>query len=616
MCPPRPIQQSSCSKQPIMQPSFDPANTISDSLENGAVLRDATDGRWLLFRRPLRIFHATEPASVLRVLRAVEREVAVNRLYAAGFLAYEAAPAFDPALAVKPPGDFPLVWFGIYREPEPLPALAPAPNQSMTLPWQACVSETEYQRALGRIKAYIRAGDSYQVNYSFRMRAAFAGDPWRLFLSMVKSQGDGYGGYLDIGEWTICSASPELFFRLDGETLLSRPMKGTAARGLQREEDLENARWLRGSPKNRAENVMIVDMVRNDLGRIAALGSVKVTSLFEVEQYPTLWQMTSTIQGSTGAGIADIFQALFPAASITGAPKASTMAIIAELENEPRRIYTGAIGFISPGHKAQFNVAIRTVLVDKRRRLAEYGVGGGIVWDSEDRAEWRECHTKAAILFQPPPDFALLETLRWTPEEGYFLLDAHLDRLAASAAYFSRPADMAEIRIQLAALACKLPPRPHKVRLLLPEAGKAVLEASPWSQCPGPYRLRLASRPIDSQDRFLYHKTSHRQVYRQALAEAPGFDDVLLWNEQGEVTESCIANLIVEREGELLTPPTRCGLLPGTYRSLLLAQGKIREAVIRIEDLPGCARFYLINSVRGWWEVQVPVDRGFLPVAG
>jgi para-aminobenzoate synthetase/4-amino-4-deoxychorismate lyase len=581
---------------------------MTGSHDNSVVLHDAPEKRWLLFRRPLRIHVARTPSAVASALRAVEHEVADNRLHAAGFIAYEAAPAFDPALVVRSPGDFPLLWFGIYPEAEPLSFPPPTGEIGATLPWQTCVSPDEYDAAFRRIKGHIAAGDTYQVNYSFRMRAPFREDPWHLFVPMIHAQGCDYGAYVHCERWTVCSASPELFLRLDDTTLTSRPMKGTVARGLQHTEDLEKARWLQRSAKNRAENIMIVDMVRNDLGRIAEIGSVGVTTLYEVEKYPTLWQMTSTVRCTTRASTADILRAMFPAASITGAPKARTMRIIAELETTPRRIYTGAIGFLSPQRTAQFSVAIRTVLVDRLSGTAEYGVGGGIVWDSEDKTELEECYTKARILGRPSPDFALLETLRWSPTDGYFLLDDHLARLDASAAFFSRSIDIRAIREQLAALARDLPPQPHRIRLLVPQRGAPMLEAKILSPERCPFRVRLAPRPVNALDQFLYHKTTHRHLYDQALADAPDCDDVLLWNERGEVTESCIANLVVQMDGELLTPPVRCGLLPGTYRADLLRKGTLREAVIRTEDLRRCARIFLVNSVRGMWEVSLVGD--------
>ncbi len=572
------------------------------------VLHDPSEQRWVLFQQPLQILEARRPEDVSAVLLEVQRQVESNHRHAAGFVAYEAAPAFDRALAVRSASDFPLVWFGIYAERQPISLSAFPPSDTQPIAWEASVSKEEYGAAIHRIKDWIHAGDTFQVNYSYRLRAPFSGDPWALFCAMIRAQGPHYGAFVQMRDWTLCCASPELFFRLQHDELVCRPMKGTAARGLWQAPDLEKANWLRHSEKNRAENIMIVDMVRNDLGRIAALGSVHVPHLFEVEKYPTLWQMTSTVGCRTQAGVPEIFQALFPAASITGAPKVRTMEIIAELERSPRRIYTGSIGFLAPHRRAQFNVAIRTVLIDRMRNRAEYGVGGGIVWDSVDGAEFEECATKAKILTDATPDFALLETLLWTPSEGYFLLDRHMDRLMASAGYFSRSVDVNEMKRKLAALSRDLPPRPHRIRLAVPLLGEPSVESQAFPQTTGTYRVHLAASPVNSQDLFLYHKTTHRQTYERALTECPNYDDVLLWNERREITESCIANMVVERDGRLLTPPVACGLLPGTYRALLLEQKKIEEAVIRVEDLRAGSRVYLINSVRGMWEVSLVLD--------
>jgi len=573
--------------------------------EDSVVLYDGRNQQWLLFHHPIKIYVAQSLESVLSMLREIEHQVTVNHFHVAGFIAYEAGPAFDPALVVQSPGVFPLLWFGIYREPEQI-TFPPLPQENLvTIPWEPSVLENEYRLSIGKIKEYIQAGDTYQVNYTFRLRAPFSGDPWRLFVRMIHAQRYGYGAFVNTEDWTVCSASPELFLSLEGGVLSSRPMKGTVSRGLTQADDLQQATWLAHSEKNRAENLMIVDMVRNDMGRIANGASVEVPSLFDVEKYPTLWQMTSTVRCRTKASMVDIFRALFPAASITGAPKVRTMQIIAELESTPRRIYTGTIGFFSPGRGAQFNVVIRTVLVDKLNNMAEYGVGGGIVWDSEKSDEQQECYTKAKILTQTIPDFALVETILWTPEGGYFLLEGHLSRLTNSAAYFSRSIDITTIREKLEGLARELPSHPQRIRLVVPQGGKPILENHGLVLLPQPYRIRVANKPINSRDPFLYHKTTHRLVYEQALSESPGYNDILLWNEREEMTESCIANVVVEMDGRLLTPPVNCGLLLGTYRSHLIEQGKVTEEIIHVQDLRRCSKIYLINSVRGMWEVEL-----------
>ncbi|WP_040655345.1 chorismate-binding protein [Rubidibacter lacunae] len=562
------------------------------------LLHDAAARHWLLFRAPTEIYVARSPAEVVRVLNTVQAQVTATGCYAAGFVAYEAAPGFDSALIARSPGEFPLAWFGIYPRPESFawPDTRPA---NVPLLWEPSVDDCGYRDAIRRIAAYIAAGDTYQVNYSFRLRSPLTFAPWDLFQQAIAAQGAGYSAYVQLPDWTICSSSPELFWQRQGRSLSSRPMKGTIARGLWSQQDRVRARWLQQSEKNRAENVMIVDMVRNDFNRIADRGSVSVLGLFDLEQYPTLWQMTSTVDCTSDAGLAEVFRAVFPPASIVGAPKARTMEIIAELEDSPRRIYTGSIGFVTRD-RAQFNVAIRTVLVDRRAQTAEYGVGGGIVWDSSDRAEQEECHTKARVLSYVEPRFSLLETLLWTPRDGYFLLSLHLQRLQDSAAYFAHALDATAIRQNLECLGNRLPPHPHKVRLLVTKSGAVRLEHYLHQPAATTVRLQLAREPVDAGDRFLYHKTTHRRIYDRALAERGNCDDVLLWNRDGEATETCYCNLVAELDGQLVTPPLHCGLLAGTYRSWLLKQGKISEQAIAVADLKRCNRLFVINSVQQW----------------
>lgn len=584
--------------------------TNRSDMINSAIIHDATHGQWLHFCDPKEVISVHRIEEVIPALEAVEELVRQHGLYAAGFISYEAAPAFDSALAVKENGIFPLLWFGLYEMPKQVHLPAAPEAQSASLQWQPSLTTNAYQDAIGTIKDYIEAGDTYQVNFTVRLRSPFSGDPWPYFIELAQAQDASYSGFVNTKEWIICSASPELFLQVEGEELISRPMKGTAPRGLMLHDDREQAEWLYHSEKNRAENVMIVDMVRNDMGRIADIGSVHVSKLYEVEKYPTVWQMTSTVRAKTEAGLCAIMGALFPPASITGAPKPRTMQIIAELEHAPRRIYTGTVGFWMPDRRAQFNVAIRTVLIDKAQGEAEYGVGGGIVWDSIDTMEFEECQTKAKILTQRVPDFSLLESILWTPEEGYFLLAYHLKRLQDSAAYFSYSADMDAIRERLGSLASTLPKTAHKVRLLVAKDGGITLQPEILAEALGdaglqPPHICLAPAPIDPSNPFLYHKTTNRQVYEQALAASRGYADVILWNEKGEVTESSIANIVVELDGELCTPPIQCGLLPGTYRASLLEQGKVKERVISIDDLATSPHVYLVNSVRKEREVVV-----------
>ncbi len=571
------------------------------------ILRDDERNRWLRFESPVRTICAKSIGEVVPALRGVEKAVKRDGLHAAGFIGYEAAPAMDAALRVRGAGAFPLLWFGLFKPPAVLdrlpdmPAAAAIPRR-----WTASVDRAGYRRAVARIQEYIRAGDTYQVNYSYRLRQPLRMTPWELFERMLDRRPPPHAAFIETPDWAICSASPELFFALNGMRIVSRPMKGTAPRGKLLDDDIGQAIALRASAKNRAENVMIVDMVRNDLGRIALPGSVRVERLFDIEKYPTLWQMTSTVAARTRASFGDILRALFPAASITGAPKARTMEIIRQLETTPRRVYCGCIGRFEPKRKASFNVAIRTVLVDKRARRAEYGVGGGIVWDSGAASEFEECRTKSLVLFNRHPDFSLLETMLWTPRDGYFLLDLHLARMAASARYFDIPWRAATVNRRLDAAAKGFAAQPLRVRLLLNRTGAATLEAQPLDipSRPKPLRVRLARQAVASDSIFLYHKTTQRALYETARGQAPGFDEALLWNKRNELTEFTTGNLVAKIGGELVTPPVACGLLGGVYRRHLLDRKVLREAIVRIADLGSCQALFHINSLRGMRRVK------------
>ncbi len=569
-----------------------------------AVIHDPETGHWLQFTCPHTVMQAATLSDVLPLLAEVERRVECDGLYAAGWISYEAAPAFDAVLRTCTATAFPLACFGLFSSPTLLTTLpTPSDQTSSSLFWQTSVTRDEYDAAIARIREHIAAGDTYQVNYTLRQRSFFPEDPWEFFL---KSCADApYAAFVDAGQFSLCSASPELFFCLRQEHIFSKPMKGTAPRGRTLAEDRVNAQWLHQSEKNRAENVMIVDMIRNDLGRIARTGTVRVPLLFEIEKYATVWQMTSTVEAQTAASFPDILRALFPCASITGAPKVKTMELIASLESTPRNIYTGAIGFLGPARRARFSVAIRTILVDKLARRAEYGVGGGIVWDSTAREEYEECLNKAKIILDPlpPRSFRLLETLLWTPDDGYFLESRHLDRLAESARYFDYPFDAQVIIGALRSAATQLSRRAHRVRLLLSQDGKVECTSASLEPPDGRIlRVCVAKDPVHSGDRFLYHKTTRREIYESARASFPDADDVLLYNEVGEMTESSVANLVILSNGRLVTPPVSCGLLNGTYRAELLEQGEITEETVSRSALEGAEKIFLINSVRKWRE--------------
>ena len=773
-------------------------------------------GESLAFGTPESVHAAYVPADVPGVLAGAESASRAGK-WAAVFVAYEAAPAFDPAFRThdQVPG-LPLAWCAVFSEPEKNAEFrtqnaeqAKKGNAGTGFSdWKPGVGRAEYEAAVRRVRDYIAAGDLYQANYTFPLRSTFRGEPLDAFHALGDAQGAGYSAFLDLGPFKLLSFSPELFFERHGQPqksggailappetpggchrhgglsiprvaepagacgvavtdtpvtpapsatpgvkrtpwlchspegsgdertsspdvwrLVMRPMKGTLPRGRFLAEDLARMRELAACEKNRAENLMILDMLRNDAGRIARPGSVRVPRMFEVERYRTVLQMTSTVEAELGAGVTlpEIFAALFPCGSITGAPKVRTMQIIRELEPFPRGAYTGAIGFLKPGGDAVFKVAIRTVVLDALKsgggvlpppktpggchwhgllstpKVAEsaggtdqfltamppppaasatlrlkvnpwlchspegsgdertsspdfeavFGVGGGITWDSTPAGEYEECMLKAAFLkkvaqtFLSARDagestgrnacatlendsagFDLLESLLLA-DGHWFLLERHIGRMRESADYFGRPFPEAGIRAALEDVRSAHPVGAWKVRLLLAAAGTPRAEAQPlsgggapptaaraatWQQRPkgaatppppDTWRVGVASAPLDSRDIFLFHKTTRRAVYDAARAAHPGADDVILWNERGELTESCFANLVLVLGGELVTPPVACGLLAGTFRAELLAAGVIRERVLRREDLVRAEAVWLVNSVRGWIRAEM-----------
>ena len=567
------------------------------------MLRDPDAAEWLCFDTPLDILTTRDPSQVPRLLKEVECRVEREGAYAAGYLTYEAAPGFDCAYRTHAPASLPVLCFGLFPQPVRTCALPPPGRpSSFSLPqWTMRESEPDYFAKIALIKAQIEAGNTYQINYTVRETAEGVEDPWRLFLAIASDAP--LAAYLDADEYAIVSASLESFFTLKVDRLDCRPMKGTAKRGMTLADDQAIESWLSHSKKNRAENVMITDMVRNDLGRVADTGSIATRELFQVERYPTLWQMTSTVTATTDAPVSEIFRALFPSASITGAPKVSSMMLIEALENSPREIYTGAIGYIAPGRRAQFSVAIRTALVDKRTGEAVYGVGSGIVWDSDPAEEYAECLAKTKILVPAQQDetFRLLETMLWNPTEGIVLLDHHIRRLRDSAEYFGFQFDQTAVETALSELTRTFASTPYRIRLLQARDGQLTLEHDQIpAQQPGHLkRIRLAAHPINAEDPFLYHKTTRRGVYEKALQSVIDCDDVLLWNRDGYITETTVANIVAEIGSKRVTPPVRCGLLGGTHRQWLLDLGEIEEMEIHLNDLATIDRLFLINSVRG-----------------
>jgi para-aminobenzoate synthetase/4-amino-4-deoxychorismate lyase len=582
---------------------------------------------------PLGELVAVAPREVPAVLGAAEAAAEDGR-WVAGFVCYEAAAGLDRSLAVRgggggaghargggdPFADLPLAWFGVFDGREPIEP--PAPSSTRERPaWTPSVGRGRYAETVERIRELIAGGETYQVNHTIRMRTDLPRgiDLGRLYADLVLAQRGRYGARLAAGRFAVLSASPELFFSWRGDRLTTRPMKGTAGRGRWLEEDEAAAERLRASTKDRAENAMIVDLLRNDLGRIAVPGTVVADPLFEVERYETVWQMTSTVSAEVPVrtSLVDVFRALFPSGSVTGAPKVASMRAIAGLEDSPRGVYTGAVGFLSPRGaprdadravgdgreepRAVFSVAIRTIQVDARSGAAEYGVGAGITFGSSGDAEYDEVEAKARVLIERRSAFELLETLAWGPGDGYRHLDEHLGRLERSARYFGFAFDPGRVGEELEKTAADAS-EPLRVRLRLARDGGIEVDAAPLpDREPGDVRLAIASEVrVDPREVWPYHKTTAREPYDRRRAMRPDVDDVLLVNTDGRVTESTVANLAVRIDGEWWTPPVVDGLLAGTYRAVLLREGSIAERSVSLDEVRDADEIALISSVRGW----------------
>lgn len=578
-------------------------------------IHDEKRQRWLGFDAPVEIVSAHSIDDIPYRLRQIESMVQYHNLWAVGFLTYEAAPAFDRAAVVRSASqtdspDVPLLWFGLFRDPNTTPELSIHRHKYDIGAWTPELTRESYLSAIDRVKRRIFEGDTYQVNYTYRQHATFRGDVGSFFYDLSRRQPGGFGCLIDTDAFGVASVSPELFFRLENGIVTTRPMKGTAPRGASKEIDDLEAESLRQSAKNRAENLMIVDMMRNDLSRIAKPGTVAVPSLFEIERYPTVLQMTSTITAETTRSWSDVLAALFPCSSITGAPKLRTMQIIAEVERSARGLYTGTIGYLAPDGSSQMNVAIRTATINKQSGLATYGIGGGIVADSDPQSEFEESVLKARVLVPATSEpttqettVELLETMRYDPRAGIVRFDRHMNRLVASAESLGIPLDVDSIKRTVRAVTGE-----QSLRVRLVASARShyietmILESDVLDQ---PVRATLANAPIDHRDPLIFHKTTNRAIYQRARGEHPESDDVLLYNERGEVTEFTIGNIVIELRGRLVTPARSSGLLPGTFRQALLDGGEIEEGVVTLKDLRNATAIFRINSVREWQRVTL-----------
>lgn len=572
----------------------------------------------LLFTDPVEIISAETPEEVPDALARLEAAVDAG-FHAAGFFAYELGYVLEPRLAALMPQkrNVPLLWLGIYKAPA---AMTPHEVEhwlathtrsgsyhftDVTLAWD----EDDYLKRFVEVQEKIRAGDIYQLNLTFKARFKLSGSPLTFFLDLRQKQRVAYGGIVDTGKVTVLSASPEVFIEQDGRVISTRPMKGTAPRAGTPEADAEARRELAADVKQRAENLMIVDLMRNDIGRISDIGSVSVTDLFTVETYQTLHQMTSGIRATLkeGIGLAELLKGIFPPGSVTGAPKIRAMELIHELESEPRGVYCGAIGHVSPKGHALFNVAIRTAVVF-RDASGEMGIGSGVVFDSQGPNEYAECRLKMKFLTDPVKPFELIETMLYEPEDGFVLLERHIARLQTSAHYFAFAFDDDAVRSALADVVKGKDDR-LRVRLLLAENGAVTVTATPLPPADpnAVMRYALSDTRVDSADIFLFHKTTRRELYDrewQHYSDTQGADEVLYLNERGELAEGSRTTIFIERDGRLLTPALSSGLLPGTLRAELIAEGKAEEAVLTLEDLQAADTVYLGNSVRGLVRAQ------------
>lgn len=573
--------------------------------------RLSEDGESVLLDRPADIIRADRAEELPAAFQKIERALDSGQ-FLAGYCSFELGYAFEPRLQPLMPRDprSPLLWFGcfktVYRfDPASLDVFwgeqaVPPPLTDLVFGWDAAHHAEKVRQVLD----FLRAGDVYQINLTFPLHFRFEGDPLTLYAAMRAAQPVAHGGIVATGAEWLLSASPELFVETQARRATTKPMKGTTARGTDPTSDTQAARTLQNDPKQRAENLMIVDLLRNDLSRISTIGTVEVPQLFTVETYPTLHTLTSTVnsQLKPNVGPLDLIRAMFPCGSVTGAPKIRAMEIIRELEIQPRGVYTGAMGMILPNRDLKFNVAIRTATL-----LADgngiYGVGGGIVADSTAAAEYAECQLKARVLTDLAEDFGLIETLRWSAPNGFMRLDLHLERLARSANLLGFPFDESLIRLQLETRARSFESKAdQRVRVEIRRSGTVALTCSALAPDPErPINLIVASERIDSGNPILRHKTTKRRQFEVAFieAQAKGADDALFLNRHGFVTETTRGCIFVAERDKLLTPALRHGLLPGILRRELIESGRAYEADLRLDDVLNGVRCFVGSSLTG-----------------
>ena len=553
------------------------------------------------FTKPIKELKTRNLAQVKELLAQVE-DYQQQGYYVVGYVSYEAAPAFEEKLAVHPAplmGEY-LLYFTVHDSVEK--SIIPLTYDEIDMPsnWKEETSKEEYEKAIAQIHHHLRQGDTYQVNYTVQLKQAVTANPFAIYNRMVVEQEAGYNAYVEHDEMAVISMSPELFFEQKGCDLTTRPMKGTTKRGLTNQEDLDQAVWLEQDPKNRSENMMIVDLLRNDMNRLSEVGSEHVERLCQVEQYSTVWQMTSTIKSQVrpDVDLVEVFRSLFPCGSITGAPKIATMEIIKNLEPQARGVYCGTIGILLPNGRRIFNVAIRTIQLHKGQAI--YGVGGGITWDSTWESEYREVHQKAAVLYRKQVPFQLITTGKISQKHLLFK-EEHIDRLRNAGRYFTYPFNPENLlqRIDAECQACHVE-KDYRLRISISKSGDIDLccqELTPLSPAFCQAQLCLQERSL--QTPFTYFKTTYRPHLTVAKQEK------VYHNENGELLETSIGNLILQIAGKLYTPPVNLGILPGIYRQHLLEKGKVEEKVLTLEELAQAEAIYGCNAVRGLYKLSL-----------
>jgi len=570
---------------------------FDDAREGGAAPR--------LYRDPVERIEAHRIEEVVPALERVREGLKAGR-HAAGYLAYEAGYAFDPKLIDHAREyDGPLVSFGLFggfQAPDMALLLKDADGGYAGAP-KPRIAQADYENAVSEVRDHLFAGDFYQANLTFGCDVTVAGDPLAIYARLRRSALAGWGGLLVDEGRCLLSFSPEQFFTIRDGVVEALPMKGTAPRLSNPEADAEEARALTADEKQRAENLMIVDLMRNDLARVSQPGSVEVPELFKVETYPTVHQMVSRIRSQLREGLdaVDVLRTIFPCGSVTGAPKVAAMQALRRLEPEPRGAYTGSLGWIEPstsqGHgDAAFNVMIRTIEWPAGASRARLGLGSGLVVDSVPRDEWAECLLKGDFVRRESQSFDLIETMRFDPDEGITELERHLDRLRSSAVDLDFQFDRHAARNELQAATFGRKAR-AMVRLLLSKTGAMAIQVKPYDDPEEvPVSVALRPLPVDPTDFRLRYKTTDRRFLDQARQQESAYETVFV-DPEGRLTEGSRTNVFVERDGELLTPPLERGIMPGILRAKLIEEGRAREADLRPSDLEG--GFFVGNVVRG-----------------